>query len=235
MDTKLVKHRGKFISYLRVSTKRQGASGLGLEAQRAAVTNWLNGGDWKIIEEVVEVESGKDDSNRPALQRALEACRRYGAKLVIAKLDRLGRNPSFLLSLRDAGIDFICCDMPDANRLTVGIMACVAEAEREAISERTRVALQAAKARGQVLGNPRDETRTFHNRKIAKAAAKKAGEAVRDQADRFAELVKPVLDELAGLSANAIANEMNKRGVKTQRGGHWSARHIINLRQRLEG
>ena len=103
--------------------------------------------EWRLLgllQELVEVESGKGTDNRPALQQALEACRQYGAKLVIAKLDRLGRNPSFLLSLRDAGIEFVCCDMPNANRLTIGIMAMVAEQEREAISTRTRDALAAA-------------------------------------------------------------------------------------------
>ena len=119
----MTKHHGKFVSYLRVSTKRQGESGLGLEAQRAAVAAWLNGGDWVLVEEHVEVESGKRADNRPALAKAFDACRAYNAKLVIAKLDRLSRDPVFLLSLRDAGVEFIAVDMPHANRLTVGIMA----------------------------------------------------------------------------------------------------------------
>jgi DNA invertase Pin-like site-specific DNA recombinase len=134
----MTKHHGKYISYLRVSTQKQGASGLGLEAQRAAVETWLNGGRWQLTAEYVEVESGKSDRNRPQLAQALEACRRYGAKLIISRLDRLSRDPVFLLSLRDAGIDFTAVDMPNANRLTVGIMALVAEQEREAISVRTR-------------------------------------------------------------------------------------------------
>ena len=141
----MVKHHGKFVSYLRVSTKRQGESGLGLEAQRAAVEAWLNGGDWTLVEEHVEVESGKRADNRPALAKAFDARRAYNAKLVIAKIDRLSRDPVFLLSLRDAGIEFIAVDMPHANRLTVGIMSLVAEQEREAISTRTKGALAAAK------------------------------------------------------------------------------------------
>jgi len=100
----MTQHRGKYVSYLRVSTKRQGESGLGLEAQRSAVETWLNGGSWRLVEEVVEVESGKSHRNRPGLTRALDACRRYGAKLIISRLDRLSRDPVFLLSLRDAGI-----------------------------------------------------------------------------------------------------------------------------------
>ena len=144
--------------------RSRGRCGLGLEAQRAAVETWLNGGNWQLVEEVVEIESGKSHRNRPGLARALEACRRYGAKLIISRLDRLSRDPVFLLSLRDAGIDFIAVDMPNANRMTVGVMALVAEQEREAISQRTKAALAAAKARGVKLGNPRPETARFHDR-----------------------------------------------------------------------
>ena len=120
---------GKWISYLRVSTDRQGRSGLGLEAQRTAVEDYLNGGQWKLIKEFVEVESGKR-SDRPKLAEAIQACRVHGAKLVIAKLDRLSRDAHFLLGLEKAGVDFVAADMPNANRLTVGIMAMVAEEER---------------------------------------------------------------------------------------------------------
>src|SRR6476620_2193370 len=151
----MVRHRGKFVSYRRLSNKRQGESGLGLEAQRTAVETWLNGGSWQLVEEHVEVESGKRDDNRPALAKAIEACHAYNAKLVIAKLDRLSRDAHFLLGLQKAGIEFIAVDMPHANRLTVGIMALVAEQEREATSQRTKAALQAAKARGVQLGNPK--------------------------------------------------------------------------------
>src|SRR4051794_13068985 len=146
------RHQGKFVSYLRVSTKRQGESGLGLEAQRKAVSDFLNGGNWQLVEEQVEVESGKHDHNRPALRKALEACKVYGATLVIARLDRLSRNAHFLTGLHDAGIKFVATDTPEANERT--IMAAVAQAERRMISERTKAALQAAKARGVELGNP---------------------------------------------------------------------------------
>ena len=150
----MVTHRGKFVSYLRVSTKRQGESGLGLEAQRRAVEDFLNGGNWQLVKEHVEVESGKHDHNRPALHAALEACKVYGATLVIAKLDRLSRDAHFLLGLQKAGVKFVAADMPEANEMVVGIMALVAQAERRMISERTKAALQAAKARGVRLGNP---------------------------------------------------------------------------------
>src|ERR1700742_3624648 len=126
-----------FVAYFRVSTARQGRSGLGLEAQREAVASFLNGGSWAVVADYTEVESGKRN-DRPELQRAMQACRVYGAKLVIAKLDRLSRDAHFLLGLKEAGVDFVCADMPAANRLTVGIMAMVAEEERRMISNRTK-------------------------------------------------------------------------------------------------
>ena len=231
----MTRHDGKYVSYLRVSTGKQGRSGLGLEAQRAAVEVWLNGGRWKLVDEIIEIESGRSHRNRPELTRALDACRRYGAKLIISRLDRLSRDPVFLLSLRDAGIDFTALDLPDANRLTVGIMALVAEQEREAISHRTKVALAAAKRRGVKLGNPRpEETAHFRSRKAAAAAGKKGAAANQAAADGFAGLIRPLLvGELAGLSANAAAIELNRRGVQTARGGSWTARSVINVRSRL--
>ena len=230
----MTRHSGNYISYLRVSTAKQGESGLGLEAQRAAVEAWLNGGPWKLVEEIVEIESGKSHRNRPGLTRALEACRRYGAKLIISRLDRLSRDPVFLLSLRDAGIDFTAVDMPNANRMTVGVMALVAEQEREAISQRTKAALAAAKARGVKLGCPRPEVAHFRDRKAAAAAGAKGGATARQLAGQFAELIRPLLEaDLAGLSANAAAHELNRRGVQAPRGGAWTARSVINVRQRL--
>jgi DNA invertase Pin-like site-specific DNA recombinase len=225
----MVKHHGKFVSYLRVSTKRQGESGLGLEAQRAAVAVWLNGGDWTLVEEHVEMESGKRADNRPALAKAFDACRAYNAKLVIAKLDRLSRDPVFLLSLRDAGIEFIAVDMPHANRLTVGIMALVAEQEREAISSRTKAALAAAKARGTKLGKPKG-TKV----QSAEIGAARGLVVITANAEAFARRMGPVLDELSGLSASAAAQELERRGYATARGGRWSANLVIRTRKRLE-
>jgi DNA invertase Pin-like site-specific DNA recombinase len=143
-------HRGRFVAYHRVSTARQGESGLGLEAQRQANLTYLNGGAWEMVGEFVEVESGKN-SDRKQLAAALEACRKHKAKLVIAKLDRLSRNLAFIATLMESGVEFIAVDNPHANKLTVHILAAVAQHEREMISERTRAALQAAKARGKVL------------------------------------------------------------------------------------
>jgi DNA invertase Pin-like site-specific DNA recombinase len=230
----MTRHNGKHISYLRVSTAKQGQSGLGLEAQRAAVETWLNGGDWELVEEVIEIESGKSHRNRPGLTKVLEACRRYGAKLIISRLDRLSRDPVFLLSLRDAGIDFVAVDMPNANRMTVGVMALVAEQEREAISTRTKAALAAARARGVKLGNPRPETAGFHDRAAASTAGVRSGAARAAAANDFAKLIQPLLDdELAGFSANAAAAELNRRGVQTARGnGKWTARAVLNLKAR---
>ena len=130
-------HRGKFVAYFRVSTDRQGKSGLGLEAQREAVMNYLNGGSWQLVGEFTEVESGKH-SDRPQLAAALAACKKHRAKLVIAKLDRLSRNLAFIATLMEAGAEFIAVDNPHASKLTVHILAAVAQHEREMISQRTK-------------------------------------------------------------------------------------------------
>jgi DNA invertase Pin-like site-specific DNA recombinase len=215
---------GKFISYLRVSTARQGRSGLGLEAQRQAVETFLNGGSWKVIKEFVEVESGKK-ADRPQLQKALQACRVFGAKLVIAKLDRLSRDAHFLLGLEQAGVDFVCADMPHANRLTVGIMAMVADEERRLISERTKAALAAAKRRGVMLGGDRGGRLT--------AKARQAGhDANAAQARQRAKDLAPIIAEMqaAGTtSARAIAAGLEQRGVPTARGGKWSSVQVMRL------
>jgi DNA invertase Pin-like site-specific DNA recombinase len=150
---------GTFVAYYRISTERQGKSGLGLDAQRKAVEDFLNGGNWRIVAELKEIESGKH-SDRPALAKAFQACRLRRAKLVIAKLDRLSRDAHFLLGLEKAEVDFVAADMPTANRLTVGIMAMVADEERRMISRRTKEALAATKARDRdpasVSSPPRD-------------------------------------------------------------------------------
>jgi DNA invertase Pin-like site-specific DNA recombinase len=130
-------HRGKFFSYLRVSTDKQGERGYGLDAQRKAIADYLNGGSWQLLGEYVEVESGKRN-DRPQLEAALAACKRHKAKLVIAKLDRLSRNLAFIATLMERKVDFVCCDMPEANRLTIHIIAAMAEHERNMISDRTK-------------------------------------------------------------------------------------------------
>ena len=145
---------GKFVAYYRVSTQKQGKSGLGLEAQRESVNSYLNGGKWSLVAEMVEIESGKKSSNRPKLAQALSLCRLHKAKLLVAKLDRLSGNVAFISALMESGVQFVAVDLPQANELTVHIMAAMAEYEAKAISARTKAALAAAKARGTVLGGP---------------------------------------------------------------------------------
>jgi DNA invertase Pin-like site-specific DNA recombinase len=221
---------GKWISYLRVSTQRQGKSGLGLEAQRNSVTEFLNGGDWSLVKEFVEIESGKR-ADRPELAKAIQACRAYGAKLVIAKLDRLSRNAHFLLGLQEAGVDFVCADMPNANRLTVGIMAMVAEEERRMISKRTKDALAAAKRRGVKLGGTRRGGKpTAKTRKLAT-------EAIQTRAAAKAADIAPIIAELrtAGVtSQTAIAKGLTNKGIPTPRGGNrWTATQVSRVLERI--
>src|ERR1700722_4424418 len=173
---------GKFVAYYRVSTAKQGASGLGLEAQQEAVRSYLNGGHWKMVSEVTEIESGKRN-DRPALAKALALCRVHGATLVIAKLDRLARNVNFISNLMEAGVEFTAVDFPQANRLTIHILAAVAEHEAAMISSRTKAALAAAKARGVKLGCGNDAIAAHaikgHRASIAarrSKAAKRAGD-----------------------------------------------------------
>ena len=183
-------------------TKRQGESGLGLEGQRKAVADYLNGGRWELAADFTETESGKSDLNRPALQEALAACRRWQATLVIAKLDRLSRDAHFLTGLHNAGVKFVAVDMPEANEMVVTIMAAVAQAERRMISERTKAALAAAKARGVKLGTPRRDTFPAEARD---RGSRKGGASTKAKAIGFAKDLRPILDEFAGLSANAAA------------------------------
>ena len=207
------------IAYFRVSTREQGKSGLGLDAQRKSVTDYLNGGSWELVAEFVEVESGKH-TDRPQLAAALEACRKHKAKLVIAKLDRLSRNLAFIATLMEAGTEFVAVDNPHANEFYIHILAAFAQQERKMISERTKAALQAARARGTKLGNP----------KIADAA-RRGVEAIKDTANQFAANVLPVIRDIqsaGATSANAIAAKLNERGVKTARGGKWSHTQVRN-------
>ena len=213
----------RFVAYYRVSTDKQGQSGLGLDAQRKAVADYLNGGACELVAEHTEVESGKR-ADRPELIKALEACRRQKARLVIAKLDRLSRNVAFIATVMESGAEFLAVDNPHANKLTVHILAAVAQHEREMISERTKVALQAAKARGKRLGNPR----------IAEAAA--LGRASLKQANiDYAANVLPIIREIqtaGSTSANAIAAKLNERKVPARRGGRWSHVQVFAMLRR---
>lgn len=222
---------GRFVAYYRVSTARQGRSGLGLDAQREAVTAFLNGGDWRLTGEFTEVESGRNN-DRPELGKALAACRMTGAALLVAKLDRLARNARFLLSVvegsGDGGVVF--CDLPSVPPGPVGKfiltqMAAVAELEAGLIGQRTKAALQAAKARGKALGGWRGGP------KVDVTAGRKA---LAERADAFAAVVGPIAAVLRaeGQSLREIGAELVARGIRTARGGQWTAAAVRAVLQR---
>ena len=226
MSDRSAKKQAKVVAYYRVSTERQGRSGLGLEAQRKAVLDYLNGGRWTLVAEHTEVESGKHN-DRPELAKALADCRLHGATLVVAKLDRLSRDAAFLLTLRDAGVEITAADMPDANRLTVGIMAMIAEHERDAISARTKAALAAAKARGVALGNPThldSNARRLGTTASARVRSARAAQRARDAAATIAEL------RAAGArSLRDFARGLNDKHVPAGRGGVWHPASVRRL------
>jgi DNA invertase Pin-like site-specific DNA recombinase len=212
-------HHGKYVAYYRVSTGRQGKSGLGLEAQKDAVEQRLNGGRWQIVGEFTEVESGKRIS-RPQLDSAIAACKKHKARLIVAKLDRLSRNVAFLLKLIDSGVDVLFADLPELNgamgKFVLITMANVAELEAGLVS--TKAALKAAKARGVKLG-----------RYGAEVLAPKYHE----EAVRRAKELEPLIRELRGYSLNQIAGELNRRKVKTPRGGRWDHSSVRNVLRRM--
>lgn len=211
-----------YIAYFRVSTAGQGASGLGLDAQREAVKAYAP----DIIEEFVEVESGKVD-NRPQLLAAIAQCQATGATLLIAKLDRLSRDAAFLFTLRKSGVQILAADMPGAGMLEFGVRAIFAQHEREQISQRTKAALQAAKANGKVLGCPCPERGA-----MASAVAKKA------KANAYAQAITPTLRALVAKcgSYQALADALTLAGIATPAGGsHWrkSSAHAVLKRAGL--
>jgi DNA invertase Pin-like site-specific DNA recombinase len=217
----------RFVGYYRVSTKRQGDSGLGLEAQRKTIADYLNLAAGQLISEFVEVESGRR-SDRPKLAAALAICRVQRATLIIAKLDRLARDAHFLLGLEKAGTEFIAADMPSANRLTVGILALVAEEEARMVSARTKAALAAAKARGVKLGNPAN----LSGRAIGTAISvtvRKANSASR--ASDLMPTIRAVQDE-GKTSLREIAAELNARGIAASRGGAWQPTSVKRVLDR---
>lgn len=224
----------RYVAYYRVSTARQGQSGLGLDAQKHAVAEFVREQNATLVAEHVEVESGRR-ADRPELQAALAACRMHGATLLIAKLDRLSRNAAFLLSLRDAGVEFVAADMPGANRLTVGILSMVAETEAEAISSRTKAALAAAKRRGVVLG--KTWKRNFNERGRAKGRAA-AGRvlqtaAMQRAADRAGHVRRLRAEGIT--TPTEIAQGLNRLGVPAPRGGDWTCLQVQRLLTRLDG
>jgi DNA invertase Pin-like site-specific DNA recombinase len=222
---------GKFVSYLRVSTDKQGRSGLGLEAQRDAVARYLDGGRWKLIAEYVEVESGKRNS-RPQLQAAISHAKATGAKLVIARLDRLARNLHFVSSLQERGVDFVAADMPDANRLTIHILAAVAEAVGRTISENTKTALAAAKARGVRLGNP-NGARALRGKQIGN---REAIARLKADAQQRADDLRSIVEAMRArgvTSVRALARELTAQGIPGPRGDTWHPTAVARLLSRL--
>jgi DNA invertase Pin-like site-specific DNA recombinase len=205
-----------FIAYYRVSTDRQGASGLGLDAQRQAVAHYV-GRTGQLVAEFTEIESGRNHTNRPQLQAALAECKKRRAVLLIARLDRLARNVAFISALMEDGTDFVACDMPTANRLTIHILAAVAEHEREMISKRTKAALAEAKRRGTRLGNPR-----IHEARSKAIAAHHA----RRPASEVHKLMADWRGQ--GRTLREIAEKLNVLNIRPPRGRQWYASSVRN-------
>ena len=214
----------KYVAYYRVSTQQQGQSGLGLEAQQMQVKNFV--GDNEILKHFIEVESGKNN-NRPELKRAIEMAKKEQVKLVIAKLDRLSRNAAFIFMLRDTNVNFVCADMPEANSLTIGIMAVLAQDERERISQRTKAALEAKKAKGINLGTPRNLTLEAREKGM-KARISNAKQ--NKQNIQATELILSYKKE--GYSYADIATKLNDKGFRTRYGKDFKPMSVKRLYDR---
>lgn len=223
----------KLVPYIRVSTDKQGKSGLGLEAQEAAVKGYAQMVGGQIISPFyIEVESGKQD-NRPELHKAIAKARAMKAVLVVAKLDRLARSVSFVSTLMKSGLDFVCCDNPQANKLTIHILAAVAEAEVEAISIRTKEALKAYKARGGLLGGARPECRNLTKEATIKGTVASA-KVRRANADAYLMDMLPIIKQMSsqGCSLWTIADHLNAQGYTTRKGCSWAAGQVYRALQR---
>jgi DNA invertase Pin-like site-specific DNA recombinase len=212
----------RFVTYYRVSTQRQGASGLGLEAQRQTVEHYLTKSAGIALASFTEVETGKGSNaleKRPQLRLALETCKKTGATLLIAKLDRLARNVHFVSGLLETGVDFVAADMPNANKVMIQMYSVMAEWERDQISERTKAALAAAKARGVVLGA------------TGPANLKTCNDQRKQKAREFRNRLRPVLDGMVvqGLSRRAMVDRLNDLGIKTPMGGAWALGQVQRL------
>jgi len=223
-------HSGKFVAYYRVSTDKQGASGLGLDAQRQLVTTFLNGGRWSLIGEFTEIESGtrKRLKDRPMLKAAMDLARKQKATLVVAKLDRLARDVQFISTLLNSQIKFVCADMPEADRTFLQMMAVFAEYEADRISKRTTEALQALKRQGKKLGSPTPQ--------IGSAAGTKVLVAKADTyADRVGPVVRDIIKKTGAITLRDIAAALQSRGVETPRGNtEWHASQVSNLLKRVK-
>ena len=223
-------HNGKFVAYYRVSTDRQGQSGLGLEAQRQLVTTFLNGGRWSLIGEFTEIESGtrKRLKERPMMAAALDLARKQKATLVVAKLDRLARDVEFISTLLNGKVPFLCADMPEADKTFLQMMAVFAEYEAKRISERTAQALAALKKQGKKLGSPTPAIGSAEGVKVIKA-----------KADAYVEKVGPLVRDIIKKSGAStlrdIAEVLTARSVETPRGNtEWHASQVSNLLKRIK-
>lgn len=212
----------QYIAYCRVSTARQGQSGLGLEAQQATVKAFVENRG-ALVQEFIEVESGKKDA-RPQLDAALAAAKSTGATLLIAKLDRLSRNVGFIFALRDSGVDFVACDLPEANTLTIGIFAVMAQHERETIAKRTKDALGAKKARGFTLGTPANLTTEARAKGVAAIKKRAADHLPSKQARSMALLLRE-----KGQTTREIAKALNEGGFTSPKGGAFHATTVLRL------
>ena len=214
----------KFVAYYRCSTQKQFSSHLGLEGQQASVLRFLNGRDHELLAQYTEVESGRH-ADRPRLAEALAYAKRHRATLVIARLDRLARSVAFVATLMEAGVPFVACDLVDASPLTLHIMAAVAEAEAKAISERTVAAMAAARARGVRLGNT-------VNLGEAQRLARESN--IKNANERAANLL-PIIRQIAAGGVNSVhrvAEELNRRGIRTARNAAWHGTTVSNLIKR---
>jgi DNA invertase Pin-like site-specific DNA recombinase len=216
-------YMNRFVAYLRVSTEKQGEQGHGISAQRQAIQNYLVANNGELLDEYVEVESGKKN-DRPELKKAINRCKTSRSTLIIAKLDRLSRNMAFIANLMDAGIDFIACDNPFANKLTIHILAAIAEHEREMISRRTREALAAAKAKGVQLGGYRGTTLTD---KIRQDSLESRWTKSKEYSANVIPMIREQLK--AGYSLNATARILNQQRIVTVRGGKWTAKSVSRV------
>lgn len=211
-----------YIAYYRVSTQKQGKSGLGLEAQKTAVQRYVKKDDC-LIDEFTDVESGKDDY-RKGLLEAVHECKRKDATLLIAKLDRLSRNAAFIFTLRDSQVKFKCCDMPNANSVTIGIMAVLAQDERERISQRTKDALAELKRRGIKLGSPQNLTKVAR----LKGLETRKRNALENENNRKATALIVSLKE-GGKTYYRITKELNTLGFKTRKGKVFQQNQVKTL------
>jgi DNA invertase Pin-like site-specific DNA recombinase len=219
---------GKFIAYYRVSTARQGDSRLGLEAQQKSVRDYLNGGNWELIQEITEVESGRK-ADRPQLAEALRLCRVYNATLIIARLDRLARNAHFLLGLQEAGVDFRAVDMPNATPVMVGMMALIAQDYAQSVSNNTKAALAASKAKGTKLGGMRERGLGTPEQRLV--GQQRSILTRQRKAESFAADVSPFIIEMhkAEMSLRSIAADLNAKKIPTARGKAWTAMAVRRI------